>query len=87
MLDDDVRVVVALVAQPVASLREFCAAFLWPNDSSPMLLSEYLSPSEPSILCQLPGLVETDAPGAVSSNVSQSSNAKLPDSWTCTRGS
>jgi hypothetical protein len=35
----------------------------------------------------LPGLVDTGAPGAVSSNVSQCSNAKLPDSWTCPRSS
>ena len=71
MLDDDSRVVVSLDNLTVASLREFCAAILWLNDSSPVLLSdiESLSPNERSALCRLLGLVEAGVPAAVSRRI------------------
>jgi hypothetical protein len=70
MLDDS-RVVIALGNLSVASLREYCAALPWLNDSSPILLSdiEYLSSNERSTLCKLLGLVETGVQVAVSRQI------------------
>lgn len=71
MLDDDSRVVIAIGNLSVASLREYCAALLWLNDNSPILLSdiESLSSNERSTLCTLLGLVETGVQVAVSRRI------------------
>ena len=71
MLDYDSRAVISLDNLTVASLREYCAAILWLNDSSPVLLSdsESLSPNERCALCRLLGLVEAGVQAAVSRRI------------------
>ena len=58
VLDDDARVVPNLSSLSVVALREFCAAVLWLNSSSPVRQTdiEGLSDAERDVLCRMLGI-------------------------------
>ena len=71
VLDDDARVVPNLSSLPVAALREFCAAVLWLNASSPVRQTdiEGLSDAERDVLCRMLGISGDGVPLVVSRRI------------------
>ena len=71
VLDDDARVVPNLSSLPVAALREFCAAVLWLNASSPVRQTdiEGLSDAERDVLCRMLGISGDGAPLVLSRRI------------------
>ena len=71
VLDDDARVVPNLSSLPVAALREFCAAVLWLNASSPVRQTdiEGLSDAEHDVLCRMLGISGDGVPLVVSRRI------------------